>query len=50
MHDDAGRAQIRRVDGDQLYVGTFRTRAATRQEFLSAINLDGGSFNGNAGA
>jgi GTP cyclohydrolase I len=29
-------------------LGTFRTRAATRQEFLSAINLDGGSFNGNA--
>ena len=21
MHDDAGRAQIRRIDGDQLYVG-----------------------------
>ena len=31
-------------------LGTFRTRAATRQEFLSAINLDGGSFNGNAGS
>jgi GTP cyclohydrolase I len=31
-------------------LGTFRTRAATRQEFLSAINLDGGSFNGNGGA
>jgi GTP cyclohydrolase I len=31
-------------------LGTFRTRAATRQEFLSAISLDGGSVNGNAGA
>jgi GTP cyclohydrolase I len=31
-------------------LGTFRTRAATRQEFLSAINLDGGSFNGNGGS
>jgi GTP cyclohydrolase IA len=29
-------------------LGTFRTKAATRQEFLSAINLRGGSSAGNA--
>src|SRR6266487_6384876 len=29
-------------------LGTFRTKAATRQEFLSAINLRGGSSGGNA--
>src|SRR5437899_9362786 len=29
-------------------LGTFRTKAATRQEFLSAINLTGGSASGNA--
>ena len=31
-------------------LGTFRTRAATRQEFLSAINLKGASVGGNGGA
>src|SRR5262245_678999 len=29
-------------------LGTFRTKAATRQEFLSAINLKGASSSGNA--
>src|SRR5215470_17725746 len=29
-------------------LGTFRTKAATRQEFLSAINLKGASAGGNA--
>src|SRR5919198_738062 len=29
-------------------LGTFRTKAATRQEFLSAINLRSGSSGGNA--
>src|SRR5262249_4201236 len=29
-------------------LGTFRTKAATRQEFLSAINLKGGAPSGNA--
>jgi GTP cyclohydrolase IA len=28
-------------------LGTFRTRPETRQEFLSAINLKGGSYSGN---
>jgi GTP cyclohydrolase I len=29
-------------------LGTFRTKAATRQEFLSAINLKGASVSGNS--
>ena len=29
-------------------LGTFRTRPETRQEFLSAINLKGGSYGGNS--
>jgi GTP cyclohydrolase I len=29
-------------------LGTFRTKSATRQEFLSAINLKGGAPSGNA--
>ncbi len=29
-------------------LGTFRTRPETRQEFLSAINLKGGSYSGNS--
>jgi GTP cyclohydrolase I len=28
-------------------LGTFRTRPETRQEFLSAINLKGGSYSGS---
>jgi GTP cyclohydrolase I len=28
-------------------LGTFRTKPATRQEFLSAINLRGGASGGN---
>ncbi len=28
-------------------LGSFRTKAATRQEFLSAINLKGGSSGGH---
>ena len=43
MHDDKMRAQAGRHYVTSCLLGAFRTHPETRQEFLSAINLKGGS-------
>jgi GTP cyclohydrolase I len=41
VHDDARRAQARRVDDHQQDAGTFRADASTRAEFLRFIDIEG---------